>query len=56
MHVASKDFIKAIPECERFTIRDVRDRDSTDGFVKVPQRSALFTLYDHLTGGIGSQD
>ncbi|KXN90809.1 Rho guanine nucleotide exchange factor scd1 [Leucoagaricus sp. SymC.cos] len=35
MQVRSTPVTQAIPECEPFTVRDIWDRDSTDGLVKV---------------------
>ena len=38
MQIRSEQVIQAIPECEPFMVRDIWDRDSTDGFVKVIMR------------------
>jgi len=40
IQIRSDQVLDAIPECEPFTVRDIWDRESTDGLVRV----TLFTL------------
>ncbi|KAF9448199.1 hypothetical protein P691DRAFT_781278 [Macrolepiota fuliginosa MF-IS2] len=46
MQVRSTQVTQAIPECEPFTVRDIWDRDSTDGLVKVI--NTVTAIVNHL--------
>ncbi|KAF5351656.1 hypothetical protein D9756_007738 [Leucocoprinus leucothites] len=46
MQVRSSQVTQVIPECEPFTVRDIWDRDSTDGLVKVI--NTVTAIVDHL--------
>jgi len=43
MKIRKEEVMQAIPGCEPFTVTDLWDRNSTDGFVKV--RSSLCAIY-----------
>lgn len=46
MKIRKDEVMQAIPGCEPFTVTDLWDRNSTDGFVKV--RSKLYPIYATL--------